>query len=384
MPCYCTNFFIDIFLIKTYFCYRFSTMIVSFFTYDQKDNIMIAFLTRRFLFLIFVLIGISMLIFGLLMTFSPERRAVAYVQSPQQAQNIPQIIKKYGLDQPFYIQYARWLKQTVQGNFGWSLVAAQPVWDAFCKYLPVTLELNLYAVPLTVFLGIILGSMAGINRGKAIDHITRIIAIIGWSLPTFLFALVLLMIFYGYMGWFGTGVISDDLHLYLLNHPEAFTRYTGLYTIDGILNLNFSITWDAFKRLILPIVTQVFVVIALLMRIMRSSMIEELSKDYVTTARAKGADNQTAWYKHARKNALIPTITVAGQLAALSMEGSVAVEIVFNRHGMGWWMVSSATQLDMPVLMFMCMFMGLVFVTTNLLCDMLIAFRDPRIRLSSS
>jgi len=345
---------------------------------------MFPFIVRRCIFLIFVLAGISLLIFGILMTFSPERRAAAYVQSPQQAQNIPQIIKQYGLDQPFYVQYARWISQTAQGNFGWSLVAAQPVWDAFCQYLPVTLELNLYAVPLTIYLGIALGTLAGIHRGKAIDHMTRIIAIVGWSLPTFLFALVLLMIFYGYMGWFGTGIIGDDFQLYLLNHPDEFIRYTGLYTIDGILNMNAAITIDALKRLVLPVATQVFVVVALLMRITRSSMIEELSKDYITTARAKGADNRTVYYKHARKNALIPTITVSGQLVALSMEGSVAVEIVFNRHGMGWWMVSSATQLDMPVLMFMCIFMGLVFVVSNLLCDLLIAFWDPRIRLSNT
>ncbi|MBF0450093.1 MAG: ABC transporter permease [Candidatus Magnetomorum sp.] len=345
---------------------------------------MLAFILRRFIFLIFVLMGISLLIFCILMTFSPERRAAAYVQSPQQAQNIPGIIKQYGLDQPFYVQYSRWMRQTLQGNFGWSLVAAQPVWNAFAQFFPVTLELNLFAVPLTLYIGIALGTLAGIHRGKAIDHLTRILAIIGWSLPTFLFALILLMIFYGYFGWFGTGIISDDLQLYLLNTPDDFIRYTGLYTIDGLLNFNSAIVIDAVKRLILPVATQVFVVVALLMRITRSSMIEELSKDYITTARAKGADNRTVYYKHARKNALIPVITVSGQLVALSLEGSVAVEIVFNRHGMGWWLVSSATQLDMPVLMFMCMFMGIVFVLSNLMCDLLIAFWDPRIRLSNS
>jgi peptide/nickel transport system permease protein len=345
---------------------------------------MLAFVIRRCIFLIFVLVGISLLIFSILMTFSPERRAAAYVQSPQQAQNIPGIIQQYGLDQPFYVQYKQWMIQTFRGNFGWSLVAAQPVWDAFCQYFPVTLELNIYAVPLTLIIGIYLGTLSGIYRGSFIDHFTRIVAIIGWSLPTFLFALVLLMIFYGYFGWFGTGIIGDDFQLYLINHPDQFIRYTGLYTIDGILNGHSAICMDALKRLILPVITQVFVVVALLMRITRSSMIEELSKDYIITARAKGANDKIVYYKHARKNALIPTITVAGQLIALSMEGSVAVEIVFNRHGMGWWLVSSATQLDTPVLMFMCMFMGLVFVLSNLICDLLIAWWDPRIRLSTS
>jgi peptide/nickel transport system permease protein len=126
----------------------------------------------------------------------------------------------------------------------------------------------------------------------------------------------------------------------------------------------------------------VIVVVALLMRLMRSGMIEELSRDYVITARAKGADKHTMYFGHARKNALIPVVTVAGQLVAFSMEGSIAVEVVFNRQGIGQWLAASATQLDMPVLMCICMFMGIVFVVSNLIIDFLYAFIDPRIRLS--
>ena len=124
------------------------------------------------------------------------------------------------------------------------------------------------------------------------------------------------------------------------------------------------------------------VVVALNMRVMRSGIIEELSKDYVLTARAKGADRRTIHYKHARRNALLPVITVAGQLVAMSMEGSIAVEVVYNRQGIGWWLAESATQLDMPVLMCICLFMGLVFVVTNLTIDILYATIDPRIRLN--
>jgi dipeptide transport system permease protein len=110
-------------------------------------------------------------------------------------------------------------------------------------------------------------------------------------------------------------------------------------------------------------------------------MIEELSKDYVTAVRAKGADAYTTNILHARKNALIPVVTVAGHLVALSMEGAIAVEVIFNRQGMGWWIAESATQLDMPVLMWVCLFLGVVFVTANLVIDILYAKLDPRIRL---
>ena len=156
------------------------------------------FILRRAFFLLFVLFGVSVLLFGILMTFSPERRAAAYVTTPQQAKDIPKIVQQFGLDDPFYVQYVRWIKEVARGNLGWSLVAARPVGEAFWRYFPVTLEMNLYAAPIVIFLGIWLGSVSGIHRDSWIDHTTRIFAIVGWSLPTFLFALVLLMIFYGY------------------------------------------------------------------------------------------------------------------------------------------------------------------------------------------
>jgi ABC-type dipeptide/oligopeptide/nickel transport system permease component len=343
---------------------------------------MLAYITRRVLLLIFVLFGVSVLIFGILMTFSPERRAATYVTSPQQAKDIPKIIKQFGLDDPFYIQYFRWMKEVFRGNLGWSLVASRPVGEAFWNYFPITLEMNLFAAPIVIIFGIWLGTISGIHRDTWIDHSTRILAIVGWSLPTFLFALVLLMVFYGYFQIFSPGVISDHLAMLIMDNPDQFTRYTGMYAIDGILNRRLDVTMDALAHLVLPVLTYVIVVVALNMRVMRSGMIEELSKDYVITAMAKGADKKTIHIKHARRNALLPVVTVAGQLLAYSMEGSVAVEVVYNRHGIGWWLAESAIQLDMPVLMCICLFMGVVFVITNLTMDILYAYIDPRIRLN--
>ncbi len=342
---------------------------------------MAPFVLRRCFFLLFVLFGVSVLLFGILMTFSPERRAAAYVTTPQQAKDIPRIIRQFDLDKPFHVQYLRWVREVASGNLGWSLVAARPVAEAFWRYFPVTLEMNLFAAPIVIVLGIWLGSVSAVHRDTWIDHGTRIFAIVGWSLPTFLFALVLLMVFYGYFDAFSPGVVSDPLMMSILDDPGAFTRYTGMYTVDGLLNGRFDVALDAANHLVLPILTYVIVVVALNMRVMRSGMIEELSKDYVVTARAKGADRRTVHYRHARRNALLPVVTVAGQLVALSMEGSIAVEVVFSRHGIGWWLAESATQLDMPVLMCICLFMGLVFVVTNLTLDILYAVIDPRVRL---
>lgn len=343
---------------------------------------MTTFIIRRLIFLVFVLFGVSILIFGILMTFSPERRAAAFVSTPQQAKDIPKLIQVYGFDKPFYVQYFRWGKEVASGNMGYSRVAARSVWDAFWSYFPITFELNLFASPCIILFGIWLGTKAGVRRNSLFDHVTRIFSIIGWSLPTFLFSLILLMVFYGYFNLFPPGIIGDTVNLFIVNNPDKFTRYTGMYTLDGLLNGNLAVTANALKHLVLPVLTQVIVVSALLMRVMRSGMVEEMGKDYIITARAKGADEDTIIYRHARKNALIPVVTVAGWLVAYLMEGSIAVEIVFNRQGLGWWLANSATQLDMPVLMGMCLFMAIVFVITNLIVDILYAYIDPRIRLS--
>ena len=267
---------------------------------------MLAYVIRRFLLLVFVLFGVSVLLFGILMTFSPERRAAAYITTPQQAKDIPKIIKQFGLDDPFYVQYFRWIKEISRGNMGWSLVAARPVWEAFWRYFPVTLEMNLFAAPIVIILGIWLGTLSGVRHDTWIDHSTRIFAIVGWSLPTFLFALVMLMIFYGYFQLFSPGILSDQLNMFILENPDKFTPYTGMYTIDGILNGRLDVTLNAIRHLVLPVFTYVIVVVALNMRVMRSGLIEELSKEYVITAMAKGADKRTIHIKHARRNALLP------------------------------------------------------------------------------
>ena len=343
---------------------------------------MLNFIIRRLLLLIIVLLGVTWVVFGILMTFSPERRAAAYISSPQQAKDIPKIVEKYGLNDPFYVQYARWISQIARGNLGWSLVASSTVLKAFKRYLPPTLELTLLAAPLTVLAGVWFGSLAGTHRDTWIDHTSRIVSIVGWSMPTFLLALLLMMIFYGYLDLFPPGIVSNEVGMYIIDHADTFTRYTGMYTVDGILNGQLWITFDALWHLVLPVVTEVIVLFALLVRTMRSGMIEALSQDYIITAKAKGASRNIINNKHARRNAMIPVMTISGVLIAGLMTGAITVEVVFNRQGLGWWLAGSATQLDIPALLSVCLFIGFIFVIANLIVDILYAFVDPRIRLS--
>ncbi len=339
-----------------------------------------AYIIRRLALLIPVLFGVTVLIFGLLQLFSPVERAALYVRDPKQFANIGHIIEQYGLNQPVWVQYIRWINEVIHGNLGWSRVVSQPVSSAMLSFFPATLELALFATPLIIFGGIYLGSKAAAHKDSLIDHATRIGAIIGWSLPTFWLGLMLLMVFYGYFsGLFPPERLSTEMSI--LVHSEQFTRYTGLNTIDAILNANGRVLLDSLRHLVLPVITLTVVDLAFIMRLMRSSMLESLGKGYILTARAKGLDENTVVNKHARRNALIPVLTVSGYVFAGLVNGVVITETIFNYKGIGWWTWQSAVHLDVPSVLAFALFNGILFVLTNLVVDLLYARIDPRVRL---
>jgi len=304
----------------------------------------INYIIRRLLLLIVVLFGVTLIIFALLTLFTPEQRASAFVRDIKQLSDINSIIRTYGLDKPVYIQYINWLKQIFRGNFGWSTTVSRTVNEAFRFFFPNTLELALFSAPVIILVGIWLGSLSAVHRDKPIDHFTRVLAIVGWSLPTFWFGLV-----YGYFrGLFPPEALSYEAQTFV--DSANFIRYTRINTLDALLNGQLWIFVDALRHLVLPVITLTVVQIALVMRIMRSSMLEALSKEYVLTARAKGASWKT-------------------------------VITIFNRKGLGWWWARAATQLDIPAVLMAVLFNGIVFVITNLIVDILYAYIDPRVRL---
>jgi len=339
-----------------------------------------AYIVRRLLLIIPVLFGVTLLIFGLLQLFSPVERAALYVTDPKQFANIAEVIEKYGLDQPVWVQYGHWITEIFQGNLGWSKVVSQPVTSAMLNFLPATLELAIFATPLIIFGGIFLGSKAAAHKDKAIDHATRLGAIVGWSLPTFWLGLMLLMVFYGlFTGLFPPERLSTEMNIVV--HSEAFTRYTKLHIIDAILNGNGRVLLDSLRHLVLPVITLTIVSMAFIMRLMRSSMLEALGKGYILTARAKGLDENTVVSKHARRNALIPVLTVSGYIFAGLVNGVVITETIFNYKGLGWWTWQSAVNLDVSGVLAFALFNGVLFVFTNLVVDLLYARIDPRVRL---
>ena len=303
-----------------------------------------------------------------------------YVTDMRQMANIEEIIELYGLNAPIWEQYFTWMGQVFQGNLGWSQVVGMPVTKAITTFLPATVELAIFATPLIIIGGIWLGTKAASNKDKLVDHTTRAGAIIGWSLPTFWLGLVLLMVFYGlFSGFLPPDRLSTGMSI--LVHSESFTRYTGLNFLDGILNWEWGVTLDSLRHIVLPVITLSVVNIAFIMRLMRSSMLESLGKGYILTARAKGLPERTVINKHARRNAMIPVLTVSGYLFAAIVNGVVITESIFNYKGLGWWAWRTAVTLDAPSILGFALFNAVLFVLTNLVVDLLYARFDPRVRL---
>lgn len=341
---------------------------------------MLSYIIRRLLILPITLLGLSMLIFLMLQFLSPAERAVIWLKDPPKTRDaLARVIEKYGLDQPVYVQYANWLGEVAHGNLGWSRTARQPVLSAIGTYFPATLELALWSfIPIMVG-GITIGIKAAINHDKFIDQAARIFSIIGYAFPTFVFGLLMLMIFYAALQWFPPGRLSDSATNVVLS--SSFHKYTGMYSVDSLLNGRLDIFVDAVRHLVMPALTLTYVNWALILRVTRSSMLEVLRAEYTTVARAKGLPERIVINRHARPNAMIPVVTVGGLFFAGLLNGAVISETVFNFRGVGLWASESALQFDAISVLGVTLFSGTLLILANLVVDVLYAYLDPRIRL---
>ncbi|MEK7233409.1 MAG: ABC transporter permease [Elusimicrobiota bacterium] len=342
---------------------------------------MLKFCLKRLAFLPLVMFGVTFLLFCCLQFLTPEMRASLYIKDPRQLSQLDAVIEKYGLRKPMPVQYYIWLKQVVHGDLGYSETAKMPVAAAIAAFFPATFELTVLTFLPIIIVGVFFGVISAVYRDSLIDHITRFVAITGYSLPSFVLGLVLLMVFYGRLHWFPPGRYT--LETDMLVHADTFRHYTGLLTFDCLLNGEGGAYVDVVKHMVLPAATLLYISVALLLRITRSSMLEELSKDYVRTARAKGLPESVIIYKHALANALIPVVTLSSLLFIGLLGGVVITETVFDFPGIGRWGVQAAQQLDVPGVLGSTMLAASLFVTANLISDILYAVVDPRIRVGN-
>lgn len=342
---------------------------------------MVNYILRRLLILPLVILGVSIMIFAMLQFLDPVERAALYVTDiPKTPAALQAIIQKYGLDQPIYVQYFNWLRNVLQGNLGWSKTAQMPVWIAIKTYFPATFELTLWSFVPIIVIGVWLGMQAAIHQDTLIDQVARIFSIIGYSFPTFVFGLLVLMFFYAEKQWFPPGRLSDWATAIV--YSPAFHQYTGMNTFDALLNGRIDIFGDSLRHLFLPALTLAYVYWALILRVTRSSMLEVIRQQYITTARAKGLVEKRVINHHALPNALIPVATIGGLLVIGLLNGVVITETVFDYHGMGFFVANSALNFDAVSVLGVAIFYAALIVLANLLVDVLYGALDPRIRLA--
>ncbi len=354
---------------------------------------MTAYIIRRLLILPLLLFGVTILIFGLLQFLTPVERSALYIRDIPHTDNAVQgVIKRYGLDDPLPIQYWHWLVGNVdpvngqrvggilRGDFGWSRVGSQPVANLIKTRFPATLELALWSVVPIIGIGLWLGVQAAVHHNGIFDQAARVFSIVGYSFPTFVFGLLVLMLFYANLQWFPPGRLSDWANQLIAT--DAFHSYTHLVTIDSLLNGRFDVFLDALRHLILPILTLSYINWATFLRVTRSSMLETLRQEYVTTARAKGVPERDVINKHARPNALIPVTTIAGFQVVGLLGGVVITETVFTYPGIGSAAAAAAASLDVVTVLGFALFNGFILIIANLIVDVLYGLIDPRVRLS--
>lgn len=335
---------------------------------------LLTYIIRRLLLLIPVLIGVSILTFVIMRAAGDP--VTAYLQNPEKAtpRQIEIIKEKYHLDEPNYVQYYYWLDGIVHGDWGISQVTKQPVLKTISERFPATFELALVSMVFAVAMGIGLGTRAAVRVNSPFDQGTRVMSLVGVSIPVFWLGVLLLAVFYYYLGWAPQpGRIDKQF--------DSVWMPTHFMLIDSALNLNWDMFTNAIAHLILPAMTLAFSSTAIIIRIMRSSMLEVLGSEYIRTARSKGLPEKLVIRKHARRNALIPTTTVVGLSFGGLLGGAVLTETIFLWPGIGRWSADAALNLDTAGIMGFTMLTAIIYVLANLIVDITYARLDPRVRL---
>ncbi len=285
-----------------------------------------------------------------------------------------QVYLQLGLDKPVYIQYLRYLEQLVEGDLGTSIMTAQPVLDDIVRFFPATLELATVATLLGIFVGIPMGVLAAVHQGRWPDHIVRVISLIGYSAPIFWLGMVALLVFYANLGWVaGPGRLD-------VYYDGIVESVTGVLMIDAAMSGEWDIFYNALSHLVLPATILGTFALAYIARMTRSFMLDQLSQEYILTARVKGMPEYKVIWGHAFRNVLVQLITIIGLTYASLLEGSVLTETVFSWPGIGQYITNSLFNNDMNAVLGGTIVVGVCFVGINMLSDLLYRLVDPRIR----
>lgn len=327
---------------------------------------------RRLIIFVPTMLLITVMTFGL--TRIAGTPITMYASRFSSQEQIEQIREMYHLNDPIWVQYYYWLTGVLQGDLGWSSTAGQPVLDAITTRAAASFELAILGIIFALAISLTLGTLAGRYTDTWIDHASRGIAVGGMSTPQFWAALMLIYVGYVQLDLFPLGRADNEVWNSIV-HP------TGFYTVDAMLALDLLALQDALWHLILPALVIGYAESAVITRHLRSEIVEKKEEEYVNAARSRGLLEGTVFKKHIRRNALIPTMTVAGLSFIFLMRGIIVVELVFGWPGLGRWVANAATSGDFASVMGFILVIALITLLLNLVIDIMYAYLDPRIEL---
>jgi peptide/nickel transport system permease protein len=332
------------------------------------------YILRRVLLAIPMLLGITLALF--IMYNLTQVDPIVMIVGERQLNN-PLIVEaardRWGLNRPAWEQYLTYVGNYLRGDFGLSFLTRHPVADDLQLYLPATIELGMASLLFAVTVGLPVGVLAGVKKGSLFDRAAWAVSLLNASLPPFWTGLIVLFVFYYHLGLMpGPGRLDPRM--------TAPTSVTGLYTIDALISGNWAAFLSAMHHLMLPAFILGSFTLALIMRITRASIIDELRNDYIRTARSKGLSERSVVVVHALRNVMIPLVTILGLAFAGLLSGAVMTETVFDWPGIGTYLVKAASSLDYPAIQGGTLLIAVIYILVNLVVDILYGILDPRVR----
>ncbi|ADU92973.1 ABC transporter permease [Geobacillus sp. Y412MC52] len=332
---------------------------------------MLSYAVRRVLMVIPVLFGMSLVVFFMIRAI-PGNPAQVILGQKATKEAVAALTHKLGLDEPWYVQYVKYIGGLLHGDLGESIRTGAPIAEEIWPYLAATIELSLAAMLIAVIIGVNAGIISAWFQNSWFDYIAMVLALIGVSMPIFWLGLMEQWLFSIELDWLPTSGRED-----VRNPVEPITH---LYLIDTLLSGNADQFWQVMQHLVLPSMALATIPMAIIARMTRSSMLEVMKSDYIRTARAKGLSMFWVVYKHSLKNAIIPVLTVIGLQTGLLLGGAILTETIFSWPGIGRYIYDAIGYRDYPVIQSGILIIATIFIFINLIVDLLYAIIDPRIK----
>ena len=326
---------------------------------------------RRGLTVVPVLVGVSLLVFSFVHLI-PGDPALTMLGERATPEKVAEVRARLGLDRPLWEQYVLYVRKILRGDLGVSIVRGDPVATDLWRRFPATVELAGAAMVLATVVGIPAGMLCAVRRNSLLDSLARVGALTGVSMPIFWLGLVLAWIFGVQLGLLPTG--------FRLDTETSFRPLTNFVILDALLQRQWAVLADALRHLVLPAVALATIPLAVITRMTRASLLEELTRDYVRTAQAKGLSQTAVLVRHALRNALLPVLTVIGLQTGRLLAGAILTETIFSWPGIGLWVYESIESRDYAIVQGATLFIAVIVVAVNLATDLLYAVADPRIK----